>query len=75
MLGQLPPARQHTAVVLGHKGGGIPPEAIDTLIGAVELRDEHPPVRQERQVPRDLQVAAEDVDTRRARSTYRAQRP
>ncbi len=36
-LGQLAPARQRTVVVLGHEGSGIPPEAIDTLTGAVEI--------------------------------------
>lgn len=37
MLGQLAPAQKRTVVVLGHEGGGIPAEAIDTLTGAVEI--------------------------------------
>ena len=36
-LGQLPPARQRTVVVLGHEGSGIPPEAIECLTAAVEI--------------------------------------
>ena len=36
-LGQLAPARQRTIVVLGNEGSGIPPEAIDSLTGAVEI--------------------------------------
>lgn len=36
-LGQLEPARRRTIVVLGNEGSGIPPEAIDSLTGAVEI--------------------------------------
>ena len=36
-LGQLEPARRRTIVVLGNEGRGIPPEAIDSLTGAVEI--------------------------------------
>jgi tRNA (guanosine-2'-O-)-methyltransferase len=36
-LGQLPPARQRTIVVLGNEGSGIPPEAIGCLTDAVEI--------------------------------------
>ena len=36
-LGQLAPATRPTVVVLGNEGSGIPPEAIDSLTGAVEI--------------------------------------
>ena len=36
-LGDLPPARQRTVLVLGHEQTGIPPEALDLLDAAVEI--------------------------------------
>lgn len=36
-LGDLPPARGRTVVVLGHERTGIPPEAVDLLDLAVEI--------------------------------------
>lgn len=36
-LGDLPAARRHTIVVLGHEQHGIPPEALDLLDAAVEI--------------------------------------
>jgi tRNA (guanosine-2'-O-)-methyltransferase len=36
-LGDLPPARRRTVLVLGHEQTGIPPEALDLLDAAVEI--------------------------------------
>ncbi|GAA0915179.1 TrmH family RNA methyltransferase [Nonomuraea longicatena] len=36
-LADLPMARQHTAIVLGHESDGIPPEALDLLDAVVEI--------------------------------------
>jgi len=36
-LADLPAARRHTVVVLGHEASGIPPEALDLLDAVAEI--------------------------------------